>query len=73
MSDTLPAFLTIDEAAEQLRVSRDFVHRLVDNGTIRAVRFGERTTRIPTAELDRLAGFQLAEAASAAAMSEDVA
>lgn len=53
-----PAFLTVDEFAEQLRVSPDHIHRMIDSGMLRAVRFGPRTTRIPVDELDRLAGFR---------------
>lgn len=48
-------FLTKDEAAEELRVSRDYIDQMIGEGRLGAVRLSERVTRIPLAELERLA------------------
>ncbi len=68
----LPAFLTKDEFAEQLRVSHDYVDELIATGRIKSVRLSERVTRIPATELDRLAGFQ-AEAADGTSVMDGAA
>jgi excisionase family DNA binding protein len=52
---------SVREAADELGVSKDYVHRLVKRGLIRAVRFGKRVL-IGQAEIDRLVanGLQVA-------------
>lgn len=48
--------MTVREAAERLKLSRDHVRRLIRQGTIKARRIGESgNLRIPAAELHRLA------------------
>jgi excisionase family DNA binding protein len=49
--DDLPAFLTIPEAARLLRMSRSSAYEAVIAGRIPAVKFGERTLRVPRAAL----------------------
>ena len=46
-------FLTVAEVAEQMRVSRMTVYRLVHSGELAAVRFG-RSFRVPPDSVDRL-------------------
>ena len=46
--------LKIDEAAEQLAISRSQIYRLIDDGSIKTVRIGTRGQRIPDSEIDRL-------------------
>jgi excisionase family DNA binding protein len=47
--------LTVDEAAERLRVSRGTLYRYVRSGRLEAVRVGELGPwRIPSAALERL-------------------
>jgi excisionase family DNA binding protein len=40
-------FLTPAEAAEQLRVSPDTIHRLISSGELAAIRVSQRVVRIP--------------------------
>ena len=40
-------FLTPAEAAEQLRVSPDTIHRLISTGALAAIRVSPRVVRIP--------------------------
>ena len=47
-----PLVLTIDEAAEWLRVSRSTIYHLLATGELVAVKIG-RSTRIPTSSLER--------------------
>jgi excisionase family DNA binding protein len=49
------AALTIPEAAAMLHVSRASIYRRIDDGTIRAVKFGA-LTRIPASEIHRIVG-----------------
>jgi excisionase family DNA binding protein len=55
-----PALLAPEQAALALNVSRDRLLALVRAGTIAAVRLGPRTIRVPSSEIDRLAGEALA-------------
>lgn len=54
MADHLRTFLTIPEAADELRVSEDKVKALIADGRLPAVRLGPRTTRIPREGLEAL-------------------
>jgi excisionase family DNA binding protein len=45
--------LTVEETADELRVSRAHAYNLVNSGTIKAVRLG-RSIRVPLAEVRRL-------------------
>jgi len=49
MEDTL---LTLDEAASQLKTSRDFVLSLIRSKRLAGVRMGWKTIRIPQSQLD---------------------
>ena len=49
-----PTFYTVEEFAAQLRVSDEYVRRLISEGKLAYRDFGERTRRIPAVELDRL-------------------
>lgn len=50
----LPAFLTPDEAAAELRISRDKMRELIESGVIQIVVLGPRTRRIPREAIDAL-------------------
>ena len=52
MSNTNREWLTIDEAAAYLKVSRKTVRRRISAGQIRGYRIGSRMIRIDKAELD---------------------
>jgi excisionase family DNA binding protein len=59
--ETLPAYLTVQEAASHLRLNVKTVYAAIASGALRAVRFG-RTLRIPREALAALAnGTPLAE------------
>jgi excisionase family DNA binding protein len=45
--------LTVQEAAERLKISRGLVYAAIKDGTIRSVRIGKRRL-IPTGEIQRL-------------------
>lgn len=47
-------FLTVDEAASMLRISRRHLYELIAEGTVRAVRLGRRTI-VPRAVIEELA------------------
>lgn len=54
MPDRSP-YLTVAEAADLLRVHRQVIYRMVERGTLRAIRVGEgRAIRIPRTALDEL-------------------
>lgn len=57
MPDTAarPRFLTVAEVAEEMRVSRMTVYRLVHSGEIPAVRVG-KSFRVPAAALQQYLG-----------------
>jgi len=57
--DSWPAFLTLDEAACILRVSRSTVYEMAAAGTLPTVKFGGRSLRVPRGALARLAGEHL--------------
>jgi excisionase family DNA binding protein len=48
-----PEFYTVPEVASILRLTRQYVGRLVRGGEIESVRFGRRAVRIPRAAVDR--------------------
>lgn len=50
----MPEFLTYNDVAAALQVSRMHVHNLVRRGILRSLTVG-RTRRIPRSELERLA------------------
>jgi excisionase family DNA binding protein len=50
-----PKYLTYENAAAQLDVSKNTLRKMVDNGIIPAVRFSERVVRIRQADLDAAA------------------
>lgn len=50
LASNIPAFLTEEETAKHLKVSRRLVQRLIKKGKLRVVRFG-RTVRIHEADL----------------------
>lgn len=47
-------YLSIAEAAALYHVSRDFIRRRISDGSLVAVRAGQRVIRIRTADLERL-------------------
>lgn len=51
--------LTVEDAAEQLSISRTRMYALIKNGDVTSVRIG-RLRRIPAAELDAFAARLLA-------------
>ena len=50
---TAPVVMTVDEAAQFLRLSRAKTYQMTQSGELPSVRFG-RAVRIPKAALDRL-------------------
>lgn len=48
-----PKLYTMEEAAEVLRVSREYLYRMRKNGDLVAVRFGRRVL-VESAEIDRV-------------------
>lgn len=49
----MPDVLTVEELADELRISRSLAYKLVSTGEIRAVRLG-RAWRVPRHVLDEL-------------------
>ena len=47
------AWLTVPEAAEELRIPRSRCYELIQRGELPAVRIGERSIRVNRAELER--------------------
>jgi excisionase family DNA binding protein len=47
------SWLTVPEAAEELRIPRTRCYELIQRGELPAVRIGERSIRINRAELER--------------------
>jgi excisionase family DNA binding protein len=47
------AWLTVPEAAEELRIPRTRCYELIQRGELPAVRIGERSIRVNRAELER--------------------
>ncbi len=45
--ETLEGFLTVNELAKQLKVGRKQIYKLIDAGTLSAIRLGPRLYRIP--------------------------
>lgn len=58
----LPELLKVGEIAEKLRVSRMTVYRLVTDGTLPAVRVGQRTIRVRRSDFMRYLGVTRATA-----------
>jgi excisionase family DNA binding protein len=54
-----PAFLTLNEAAAVLRVSRSTAYEMAQSGALPVVKFAGRSLRVPRGALARLAGEQL--------------
>ena len=54
-TDTEPGktWLTVPEAAEELRIPRTRCYELIQRGELPAVRIGERSIRVNRAELER--------------------
>ena len=50
-------FLTVDEVAKLLRMSKATVYRIIKEGKLKAVKISERNTRIQRREIDKM--FQL--------------
>ena len=48
-----PSYLTINDVAEDLRVSDKLVRKLVNSGEIPSIKLGYRTIRIPASGLDK--------------------
>jgi len=57
--DDWPAFLTIEEVANILRVARSSAYEMVRSGNLPTVKFSGRSMRVPRGALARLAGEQL--------------
>jgi excisionase family DNA binding protein len=53
-------FLTIVEAADELKISERSLRTLVAAGEVRARRLGKRIVRIPRSEIERLSDVGLA-------------
>jgi excisionase family DNA binding protein len=51
-------FLTIVEAADELKISDRSLRSLIAAGEVRATRLGKRIVRIPRAEIERLAAVE---------------
>lgn len=47
------SWLTVGEAAEELRIPRSRAYELIARGELPAVRVGQRTIRVNRAELER--------------------
>ncbi len=47
-------FLTVPEVAKLLRLSKATVYRLVNEGSLKAVKFSQRSTRIKRSDIDNL-------------------
>jgi excisionase family DNA binding protein len=58
-------FLTLFEAADELKISERSLRSLIAAGEVRAVRLGKRIVRIPRAEIERLASGGCGRAANA--------
>ena len=52
-SASIMAWLTVPEAAEELRIPRTRCYELIQRGELPAVRIGERSIRVNRAELER--------------------
>lgn len=50
-TETKPGFITVDEAAEYLGVSRATIYRMANEGSVRLYRTGRRRTGIKRKEL----------------------
>jgi excisionase family DNA binding protein len=55
MTTEMTRFLTIIEAADELKVSDRSLRALIVAGEVRALRLGKRIVRIPRSEIERLA------------------
>ena len=74
----MPAYLTVGEVAELLRLNQQTVRNWIDRGELPAVRVGERRVRIRQSDLDEFlaAGATARDAkddATAAAVAEEQA
>ncbi|MEH3155314.1 MAG: helix-turn-helix domain-containing protein [Gordonia paraffinivorans] len=47
-----PNYVTLDRAAELLLVDKRTIRRAIDNGTLRARKFGARAVRVETASIE---------------------
>lgn len=52
-SPSAKSWLTVPEAAEELRIPRSRCYELIQRGELPAVRIGERSIRVNRAELER--------------------
>ncbi len=52
-SPSAKSWLTVPEAAEELRIPRTRCYELIQRGELPAVRVGERSIRVNRAELER--------------------
>ncbi|MGV0675651.1 helix-turn-helix domain-containing protein [Mycolicibacterium fortuitum] len=52
-ASTPPKLYTVEEAAEILRVSREYLYRMRQRGEITVVKFGRRTL-VEASEIDRV-------------------
>ena len=50
---TLATLITVKQAAEQMQVSTKTIFRRIEDGSIKAIRLGNKIVRIEQAELDR--------------------
>ena len=64
--ESLPATITVEQAAEILGISRSAAYRAVARGEIPVIRIGRRLL-VPTAKLLAMLGIESPTAASAAA------
>lgn len=62
-NDIGPLAVRPEEAARALGIGRNLVYGMISNGTIRAVRLGERRLLVPVAELERLLNIDHSQAA----------
>lgn len=46
MSETKPGFLTVEQVARELELSKDGVYKLIKRGKLKAIRLSERNIRI---------------------------
>lgn len=60
--DAWPAFLTLAEAAQILRVSRSTCYEMAASGALPTVKLAGRSWRVPRGALAQLAGEQLVSA-----------